>query len=304
VLNALRVGYSVFRYRGGLGQWAWGVNRVAGLGLLLFLALHIFDIFLIGFGPQLFEDLLFLYKGPIPRVLAVFLAFGLLYHGLNGLRLTLMDFVPRTARYHLPLFYLQFVLFLALFLPAGTVMLKEYWGVAVGIAGSLAMVALPFVIAIAAQMAPPSGDDVQVSGGNSAAAARQTASARGRAHSGSEYYLWLFMRVSGLLLIFLAFFHFYIMHFIIGVEKITFQTIVERWTDPAQAAFWRTYDLLLLIFAFTHGVNGARMVIADYFHSPGWRAFLKIGLFLFWFVLMGMGMFIIFTFNPGTLPAK
>ena len=35
MINALRVGYSVLRYRGGIGQWAWAVNRVAGLGILL-----------------------------------------------------------------------------------------------------------------------------------------------------------------------------------------------------------------------------------------------------------------------------
>jgi succinate dehydrogenase / fumarate reductase cytochrome b subunit len=60
MINTLRVGYSVLRYRGGIGQWAWAVNRAAGLGILLFLALHIVDIFIVGFGPALFDDLLFL----------------------------------------------------------------------------------------------------------------------------------------------------------------------------------------------------------------------------------------------------
>ncbi|MBI3537328.1 MAG: hypothetical protein HY070_07225 [Chloroflexi bacterium] len=301
MINALRVGYSVIRYRGGIGQWAWGVNRVAGLGLLAFLGLHIFDIFLLGFGPKLFEELLFLYKGPVARILEVFLAFGLTYHGINGVRLIVMDFVPATARHHVKMFYIQLIIFFALFVPAGIFMLKEFFDIGGGIIGTLIVLALPLIVAFAANLAPTSGDNVQVSNGNYAAATRETASARGRAPSGSEFWLWLFMRVSGLLLILLAFFHFFVMHFVIGVEKINFAVIVERWTDPAQSAFWRTYDALLLFFAFTHGVNGARMVISDYFHSPGWRAFLKIGLFLFWFVLMGMGMFIILTFNPGMI---
>jgi succinate dehydrogenase hydrophobic anchor subunit len=43
-------------------------------------------------------------------------------------------------------------------------------------------------------------------------------------------------------------------------------------------------------------------VVNDYFHAPGWRAFLTIGLFVLWFVLMGLGVYIIFTFTPGILP--
>ncbi len=301
MINALRVGYSVVRYRGGLEQWAWGVNRVAGLGVFAFLALHIFDIFLLGFGPKVFEDLLFLYKGPLARILEVFLAFGLSYHGINGLRLILMDFFPKTTRYHVRLFYIQSAVFLLMLVPAGIFMLKEFFGVVGGAAMTGALVALPLVVALAANYAPMGAGDAQVSGGNYAAAARKIASARGRAHSGFEFWMWLFMRVSGLLLILLAFFHFYIMHFVIGVEQITFKTIVGRWVESNLGAFWRTYDLLLLFFAFTHGANGARNVVSDYFHAPGWRAFLKIGLLLVWLLLMGMGMYIIFTFNPGML---
>ena len=63
---------------------------MAGIGVLLFLALHIFDIYLLGFGPDVFNALLFLYKGPAARVLEVFLLFGLLFHGLNGLRVVLV----------------------------------------------------------------------------------------------------------------------------------------------------------------------------------------------------------------------
>jgi succinate dehydrogenase cytochrome b556 subunit len=300
VINALRVGYSVLRYRGGIGQWAWAINRVAGVGVLLFLALHIFDIFLVGF-PDLFEELLVIYKGPIPRVLEVLLVFGLLYHSVNGLRLILMDFKPSTARHHIKLFYAQIIIFLVLFAPAGVIMLNEFYGVVGGVAITVGLLALPLVIAFGATYAPLGAVNSQVSGGNYQDALGRLASSRGKSRSTFEFNMWLFMRVSGLLLIVIALFHVFWMHFVIGVEQITFLTIVERWTGP-QGAFWRLYDLLLLAFAFTHGVNGARNVIDDYFHSPGWRAFIRIALIVFWFVLMGMGAFIVFTFTPGTLP--
>jgi len=302
VINALRVGYSVLRYRGGIGQWAWAVNRVAGLGILLFLSLHIVDIFIAAFGPALFNELLFLYKGPAVRLLDVVLVFGLLYHGLNGLRLTLMDFKPSTARQHLTLFYIQIVIFLLLFIPASLAMLYEFYGLALGMLITAVVLALPIVVAAAASYLPFGNSDIAVSGGNYADALVRLSSSRGRPHSGFEFNMWLFMRVSGLLLIVLALVHMFILHFVISVEAITFQTVVARWTDPLQGAFWRMYDLLLLVFAFTHGVNGLRNVMDDYFHSPGWRAFLKIGLVLFWFLLIGMGMYVIFTFSPGTFP--
>lgn len=301
MINAIRVGYSVLRYRGGIGQWAWAINRVAGLGVLLFLGLHIADIFVAGFGPVLFDDLLFLYKGPAARVMEVFLVFGLLYHGLNGLRLTLMDFRPATARHHVNLFYGQLVLFLLLFIPASFFMLKEFYGAAGALAGTAVILAIPLAVAAAATVAPLANNNVQVDGGNYDDALARLSSSRGRPHGGFEFDLWLFMRVSGLLLIFLALFHIFWLHFVISVEAINFDTIVSRWTGP-HGAIWRTYDLLLLGFAFTHGVNGARNVLDDYFHSPGGRAFLKIGLGLAWFVLMAMGVFIIFTFVPGLLP--
>jgi succinate dehydrogenase cytochrome b subunit len=301
MINVIQVGHSVFRYRGGIGQWAWAVNRAAGLGVLLFLALHIVDIFIAGFGAGLFDELLFLYKGPQVRLLDVLLVFGLLYHGINGLRLTLMDFKPTTARRHLQLFYGQIVLFLAIFIPASLAMLYEFYGVVGGALITAAVLLLPLAVAAVSNYLPFGSENVGVSGGNYFDAIVRTEGSRGRPHGGFEFDMWLFMRVSGILIIVLAFLHMYLMHFMINVENITFKTIVERWTG-AQGAFWRSYDLLLLFFAFTHGMNGARNVLEDYIHSPGWRAFLKISLWLSWFLLIGLGAFIIFTFTPATLP--
>ncbi len=302
MINALRVGYSVLRYRGGIGQWAWAINRVAGLGVLLFLALHIFDIFLAGFGPGLFNDLLFLYKGPAARILDVFLVFGLLYHGINGLRLTLMDFQPSMVPLSRQLFNIQIVIFLLLFIPAGTFLAAEFYGGIIGgLILTLVILAIPAVVAFGSSAFPFGTADVEVSAGNYRAAVIDLARSRGRPRSAFEFNAWLFMRISGLALIFLALFHMFWLHFVTGVENINFDTMVQRWIGP-QGAFWRSYDLLLLGFAFTHGMNGARMVLNDYFHSPGWRSALKIVLVVLWAVLMGLGMYIIFTFVPGILP--
>src|SRR5690606_41463547 len=87
------------RYRGRQGMWAWLLHRTTGLGILLFLLLHIFDIFLVAFGPEVFNALLFIYRAWWARVLEVFLLFGVLFHALNGLRLIIQDFWPALWRY-------------------------------------------------------------------------------------------------------------------------------------------------------------------------------------------------------------
>lgn len=113
-------------YRGREGQIAWMLHRVTGVGVFLFLALHIIDIFLMAFGPDTFEALLFIYHQWIFRLLIIFgLYFGLLYHALNGLRVTLIDFWPRLAPLHARLWWIQMGIFAVIYVPSAYVMLRE-----------------------------------------------------------------------------------------------------------------------------------------------------------------------------------
>lgn len=129
---------------------------------------------------------------------------------------------------------------------------------------------------------------------------RQAAARRGRQGSLFELYSWFFMRVTGAILMVIVVFHLLYMHFVIpgGVTKIDYDVIVGRWTDPTLGTFWRSFDLMLLVFAFTHGSNGIRFLIEDYIHSDGWRTFIKTLLYLLYFLLIAMGAYIIFTFQP------
>ena len=123
-------------------------------------------------------------------------------------------------------------------------------------------------------------------------------SMRARPAGNFEVAAWFFMRISGLLLILLALVHFYWLHFVISVEQITFDTIVSRWTGP-EGLFWRSYDLFLLTFAFTHGINGARQVVDDYITHRVGRNVIMVSLWVIWAALIAMGAWIIFTFYPG-----
>ncbi|MCC7354963.1 MAG: succinate dehydrogenase, cytochrome b556 subunit [Anaerolineae bacterium] len=114
----MRAFYKGITYRGREGHWAWMMHRVGGLGVLLFLALHIFDIFLIGFGPEVFNRFLFIYHSPPFRVLIVFLIYGVLYHALNGLRIIIIDFWPSTTRYERQMFWVAMAIVIPVWLVA------------------------------------------------------------------------------------------------------------------------------------------------------------------------------------------
>ena len=114
---------SMLRYRGREGQWAWLLHRVSGLGVMLFLLLHVTDIFLVSLGADVFNSALFLYKAAPFRVLEVFLIFGVLYHAINGLRVILMDFWPSLGRYQHVMFWAELVIVAVVFIPAAMVTL-------------------------------------------------------------------------------------------------------------------------------------------------------------------------------------
>jgi succinate dehydrogenase / fumarate reductase membrane anchor subunit len=120
------------------------------------------------------------------------------------------------------------------------------------------------------------------------------------AQGGFELWMWYFMRVSGLLLVVLALGHMFIMHVLaqLGGEDVSFAFVTARWGSP----FWRLYDMLLLVLALVHGVNGARIVIGDYLRRGGLRTSLVTLLFTAGFVWLLLGVFVILTFDPDVSP--
>ena len=120
-------------------------------------------------------------------------------------------------------------------------------------------------------------------------------SPRRKAGGSFELYAWLFMRFSGIVLVFLALGHLFIMLlWEDGVYRIDFNYVAERWSSP----FWQTWDLLLLWLAQLHGGNGMRTIIDDYAERTGVRFWLKIALFVAVAFTILLGTMVIFTFEP------
>jgi len=109
-----------------------------------------------------------------------------------------------------------------------------------------------------------------------------------------ELFAWLFMRISGLLLVFLALGHLAIMHLVNSIDTIDYQFVADRFATP----FWRTYDFVMLVLAMMHGTNGIRTLIDDYIHKNGRRLFALSALYAVSFLLVALGAIVLFTFEP------
>jgi succinate dehydrogenase / fumarate reductase, membrane anchor subunit len=113
--------------------------------------------------------------------------------------------------------------------------------------------------------------------------------------AGFELWTWLFMRLSGIVLLFLAVGHVLIMHVMEeGVERVDFDFVVERWSG----GFWRTWDWLMLSLALLHGLAGLRVIIMDYVGRPGWRLAWNSFFGIIGVTLFALGTIIVFTFDP------
>ncbi len=111
---------------------------------------------------------------------------------------------------------------------------------------------------------------------------------------GAEARSWLFMRLSGLLLIFLALSHFAITHIVHDVVETDYRFVADRWDKP----FWQVFDWLLLALALLHGANGARWVVEDHVHRPGRRRAAKAAVYGLSGAMLAWGTFTIVTFSP------
>ncbi len=81
--------------------------------------------------------------------------------------------------------------------------------------------------------------------------------------SNLERRAFLFMRLSGALLLILAVGHMLIQHVLNSSQNLSLQFVALQWNTWV----WKVYDMFLLFFAVTHGVNGLRNVLEDYIQN-------------------------------------
>ena len=110
-----------------------------------------------------------------------------------------------------------------------------------------------------------------------------------------EKWGWVFMRVSGVLLVVLIFGHLFVNLMIgDGISALDFAFVAGKFADP----FWQWWDVIMLWLAFIHGANGMRTIINDYVtHEPARKA-LVWAVALAAALLIILGTLVVFTFDP------
>jgi succinate dehydrogenase / fumarate reductase cytochrome b subunit len=110
-----RVGFwEGLRYRGKQGMLTWILHRITGLGIVLFVGIHIVAGF---FGQQFGDDVSFALNSIYESwPFQLFVYFSVLFHAVNGTRLTLMDLFPNLIRYQRELLWLQWAVFIVSFI--------------------------------------------------------------------------------------------------------------------------------------------------------------------------------------------
>jgi succinate dehydrogenase cytochrome b556 subunit len=85
-------------------------HRVTGIAFVIFLFLHIFTLSSVFRGPEAFEDALLVYDSPLGRSLEFALMFAVSIHLINGVRITIIDFL-NLSQVHKRYFWISFIVF-------------------------------------------------------------------------------------------------------------------------------------------------------------------------------------------------
>lgn len=91
-----------------VGSWAFALNRLTGLGLVLYLILHLVVLSTLLQGEAGWDKFIQLARSPLFLTLDVILIFGILFHGLNGIRVALVG-MGMGVRSHRQLFWVLMV---------------------------------------------------------------------------------------------------------------------------------------------------------------------------------------------------
>jgi succinate dehydrogenase / fumarate reductase, cytochrome b subunit len=103
-------------YRGKVGMWSWVLHRITGVAIFFFLLVHTLDTALVRVSPEAYDAVINTYKTPIIGIGELGLVAAILFHGLNGIRVILIDFWRKGAKYQNVMFWIVVGLALLLFI--------------------------------------------------------------------------------------------------------------------------------------------------------------------------------------------
>jgi succinate dehydrogenase cytochrome b subunit len=113
---------TALRYKGQGPMWSFILHRIGGVGMAVFITLHILASFIGGksgvFINTIYEHWLF----------QIFIFFCVLFHAINGLRITIVDLFPQLLVHQREAIWVELAVFLPLFAVAVFVIMSTALG--------------------------------------------------------------------------------------------------------------------------------------------------------------------------------
>ncbi|HET9587812.1 MAG TPA: hypothetical protein VFO91_03390 [Anaerolineales bacterium] len=100
---------AALRYKGKGPMWSFILHRIGGLGMAIFITMHILASFLGG------QTGVFLNTIYAHWLFQIFIFFCVLFHAINGLRITILDLFPKLLEYSREAIWVELAVFLPLF---------------------------------------------------------------------------------------------------------------------------------------------------------------------------------------------
>lgn len=100
---------TALRYKGQGPFLTYILHRIGGLGMAIFITIHLLASFLGGNGGRFVNNI---YEN---WAFQIFIFFCVLFHAINGLRITILDLFPKLILYHRQAIKIEWVVFLAIY---------------------------------------------------------------------------------------------------------------------------------------------------------------------------------------------
>jgi succinate dehydrogenase / fumarate reductase, cytochrome b subunit len=101
------------RYKGGGPMLVWVLHRVSGIGIALFVGLHILASFTSQlYGWEIAKSINTLYESSAFQIVVFFCA---LFHAINGLRITILDLWPKLIEHQREAIWVEWAVFIPVF---------------------------------------------------------------------------------------------------------------------------------------------------------------------------------------------
>ena len=105
--------FTGLRYKGEGPMLAWMLHRITGIGMVVFIGLHILASF---FTQQTGSDLGIAINAIYENVyFQLFVYFCVLFHGLNGMRIIVLDIWPKMIEYQREMIWLTWLIFIPVY---------------------------------------------------------------------------------------------------------------------------------------------------------------------------------------------